>query len=109
MLLTQIGDKSWFVATLKAMRYNKWAVLLGAIAGQVLMTAINCLIGDILGLIIPLSGVFIISTILFILFGIKIIYETQYEITPKIDHEANTHIELNQYHDGLMEKANKNK
>jgi len=40
------------------------------------MTFVNVLIGDLLSAAIPLGAIFVIATILFFGFGIKIIYES---------------------------------
>jgi len=49
------------------------------------MTLINVLIGELLSAAIPLSAIFVVATVLFIVFGVKIIYEAHYNTEPPRD------------------------
>lgn len=98
ILLTELGDKTFFIAAIMAMRHPRLIVFLGAITALALMTVLSCVFGmaanfipkvDIIS--VALSEVtciylvnvlifrqiytYYISTALFLIFGLKMLYD----------------------------------
>lgn len=91
IVVSELGDKTFFIAAIMAMRYNRIAVLSGALAALFLMTAIStafgkieerlsksitfCCLGTIVPTFLPQSVTHILITILFFFFGGKLLYD----------------------------------
>uniref|UniRef100_A0A182PW65 GDT1 family protein n=1 Tax=Anopheles epiroticus TaxID=199890 RepID=A0A182PW65_9DIPT len=74
IIVSELGDKTFFIAAIMAMRHPRLTVFAGAIAALALMTVLSVLFG-IAATIIPRVYTFYISTALFALFGIKMLYD----------------------------------
>ncbi|XP_030376568.1 transmembrane protein 165 isoform X2 [Scaptodrosophila lebanonensis] len=74
ILLTELGDKTFFIAAIMAMRHPRLIVFGGAIAALALMTVLSCVFGWAANFI-PKVYTYYISTALFIIFGLKMLYE----------------------------------
>ncbi|CAD5214890.1 unnamed protein product [Bursaphelenchus okinawaensis] len=77
IIVSEIGDKTWFIAAIMAMRHSRMAVFIGAIAALGLMTVLSAYLGWITQLI-PRKFTFYISTALFAFFGLKMLHEGYY-------------------------------
>ncbi|CAD8176218.1 unnamed protein product [Paramecium octaurelia] len=75
MLVSEIGDKTFFLAAILSMKFNRMAVFAGAAGALVLMTAISCAFGIIVPSLLPRFYTAIVVTIIFYFFGAKLLYE----------------------------------
>lgn len=74
ILVSEIGDKTFFIAAIMAMRHPRLTVFIGAISALVLMTVLSALFGWLVN-VIPRAYTYYISTALFALFGLKMLKE----------------------------------
>lgn len=74
ILFTELGDKTFFIAAIMAMRHPRLIVFTGAITALALMTVLSVVFG-VAATIIPKIYTYYISTALFAIFGLKMIYE----------------------------------
>ncbi|XP_054261621.1 transmembrane protein 165 isoform X2 [Macrosteles quadrilineatus] len=74
IIVSEIGDKTFFIAAIMAMKHSRLTVFLGAISALVLMTILSVLFGW-LATVIPRNIVYYISTALFAIFGVKMLWE----------------------------------
>ncbi|XP_049295506.1 keratin, type II cytoskeletal 2 epidermal [Anopheles funestus] len=74
IIVSELGDKTFFIAAIMAMRHPRLTVFAGAIAALALMTVLSVLFG-MAATLIPRIYTFYISTALFALFGFKMLYD----------------------------------
>lgn len=72
--LSEIGDKSFFIAAILAMRHPRRWVFAGAIAALFVMTVLSVLIGQAIA-VFPQQYVKGVAAALFIGFGLKLLYD----------------------------------
>ncbi|KAK9870009.1 hypothetical protein WA026_006104 [Henosepilachna vigintioctopunctata] len=77
ILVSEIGDKTFFIAAIMAMRHPRLTVFGGAISALSVMTVLSALFGWLVN-VIPRLYTFYISTALFALFGLKMLKEGYY-------------------------------
>lgn len=76
ILASEIGDKTFFIACLMAMRYPKFTVFAGAIGALAAMTVLSALMGVIVPNVLSVRFTQAASALLFLAFGVKILYGT---------------------------------
>jgi len=74
ILVSEIGDKTFFIAAIMAMRHSRLTVFAGALSALFLMTILSATLGWATQ-IIPRKFTYYASTILFALFGLKMLKE----------------------------------
>ncbi|KAK4886446.1 hypothetical protein RN001_002717 [Aquatica leii] len=74
IIVSEIGDKTFFIAAIMAMRHPRLTVFTGAMSALTLMTILSALFGWLAN-IIPRAYTFYISTALFAIFGLKMLKE----------------------------------
>jgi putative Ca2+/H+ antiporter (TMEM165/GDT1 family) len=74
ILVCEIGDKTFFLGMIMAMKYNKIVVFVGAFGALALMTILSAIGGKVVFSLIPKIYTDIIVTVLFFYFGLKLIY-----------------------------------
>jgi putative Ca2+/H+ antiporter (TMEM165/GDT1 family) len=72
---TEIGDKTFFIAAIMAMRHSRGVVLLGALGALWVMTVMSVGIGFALPHLIPASFTHYAAALLFAYFGIRLLYD----------------------------------
>lgn len=72
ILVSELGDKTFFIAAIMAMRHPRLIVFSGAISALALMTALSAVFG-LAATIIPRVYTYYISTALFAIFGLKML------------------------------------
>jgi len=72
---TEIGDKTFFIAAIMAMRHSRGVVLLGALGALWVMTVMSVGIGFALPHLIPASFTHIAAAVLFAYFGVRLLYD----------------------------------
>lgn len=80
IIVSELGDKTFFIAAIMAMRHSRLTVFSGALGALGLMTVLSALLGYATT-IIPKKVTYYASTILFAVFGMKMIKEG-YEMSP---------------------------
>ncbi|XP_054239263.1 transmembrane protein 165 [Indicator indicator] len=74
IIVSELGDKTFFIAAIMAMRYNRLTVLAGAMLALGLMTCLSVLFGYATT-VIPRVYTYYVSTALFAVFGIRMLRE----------------------------------
>ncbi|XP_048879045.1 transmembrane protein 165 isoform X1 [Brienomyrus brachyistius] len=74
IIVSELGDKTFFIAAIMAMRYNRLTVLAGAILALSLMTCLSVLFGYATT-VIPRIYTYYVSTALFAIFGVRMLRE----------------------------------
>lgn len=74
IIVSELGDKTFFIAAIMAMRYNRLTVLIGAMLALGIMTCLSVLFGYATT-IIPRIYTYYVSTALFAIFGIRMLRE----------------------------------
>jgi len=104
IVVSELGDKTFFIAAIMAMRYNRMAVLCGAILALFLMTGISTLFGAVVTTLVPAIYTHIITTLLFLFFGVKLLYDAYHDEGGENNEKSEVELELNQLHTKLIEK-----
>ncbi|XP_034036395.1 transmembrane protein 165 [Thalassophryne amazonica] len=74
IIVSELGDKTFFIAAIMAMRYSRLTVLAGAMLALGLMTCLSVLFGYATT-IIPRIYTYYVSTALFAIFGVRMLRE----------------------------------
>jgi len=74
IIVSELGDKTFFIAAIMAMRHPRCTVFSGAIAALAFMTVLSAFFGYITT-VIPRVVTYYVSTALFAIFGIKMLYD----------------------------------
>ena len=74
IIVSEIGDKTFFIAAILAMKYSRCLVFSGALTALGCMTVLSVVLG-FATMIIPRAVTFYVSTALLALFGFKMLYE----------------------------------
>lgn len=75
IVVSEIGDKTFFIAAIMAMKHPRLTVYIGAMFALGLMTLLSALLGNIITQFIPKIYTFYASTFLFAIFGLKMLHE----------------------------------
>ena len=76
IIVSELGDKTFFIAAIMAMRHSRLTVLSGALSALAVMTVLASLVGHILSMI-PRVITYYASSILFLIFGIRMFMEAR--------------------------------
>lgn len=77
ILISELGDKTFLIAAILAMRHSRLTVFLGAIGALTLMTIISSVFGMIVPNLIPRQFTVWIAALLFAIFGVKMLVEAR--------------------------------
>ena len=72
--ISELGDKTFFIAMILSIKHSRKLVLLAAIAALGLMTVLSALMGQVASLL-PKIYIEVAEFILFFVFGIKLLYD----------------------------------
>eukprot|EP00993_Chasmostoma_nieuportense_P003564 NODE_4273_length_814_cov_130.400291_g4115_i0.p1 GENE.NODE_4273_length_814_cov_130.400291_g4115_i0~~NODE_4273_length_814_cov_130.400291_g4115_i0.p1 ORF type:complete len:232 (-),score=29.98 NODE_4273_length_814_cov_130.400291_g4115_i0:68-763(-) len=75
IIVTELGDKTFFIAAIMAMRYSRSLVFAGAITALAVMTVLSALMGYIVPNLLPVKYTQFLAVILFAYFGVKLLRE----------------------------------
>lgn len=75
IVVSEIGDKTFFIAAIMAMKHSRCTIYTGAMLALGLMTLLSALLGNIVTKIIPKTYTYYASSVLFALFGLKMLRE----------------------------------
>ncbi|AFZ12145.1 protein of unknown function UPF0016 [Crinalium epipsammum PCC 9333] len=74
IMLSELGDKTFFIAMILAMRHSRRLVYIGVVTALAAMTIISVFVGQIISLL-PQSYIHYGEVLLFLGFGIKLLYD----------------------------------
>ncbi|XP_012940435.1 transmembrane protein 165 [Aplysia californica] len=74
IIVSELGDKTFFIAAIMAMTHSRLTVLLGALSALGIMTILSALVGYATT-VIPRALTFYVSSALFAIFGLKMLRE----------------------------------
>eukprot|EP00731_Ephydatia_muelleri_P030732 Em0022g246a len=74
IIVSEIGDKTFFIAAILAMKHSRLTVFAGAISALGLMTFLSVCLG-FATMIIPRAVTFFVCTALLAVFGVKMLYD----------------------------------
>ncbi|MGE5655935.1 MAG: TMEM165/GDT1 family protein [Actinomycetota bacterium] len=83
--ISELGDKTFFIAVILAMRHSRRLVFAGAIAALAAMTIISVLVGQAVSLL-PRTYIYYAEIALFACFGFKLLYDAS-RMSAKCDGE----------------------
>jgi len=75
IILSEIGDKTFLIAAILAMRHPRIVVFAGAFGSLVVMSILSAAMGHILPTLIPKRWTQLAAGVLFIIFGAKLFFE----------------------------------
>lgn len=75
ILVSELGDKTFFIAAILAMTNNKLTVFLAAMSALALMTVLSAVLGFVVTTFIPRVYTYYTCTAIMFLFGIKMLWE----------------------------------
>ena len=73
ILATEIGDRTFFIAAIMAMRHSRFIIWSGAVGALVVMTVLSTLVGHVAPLLIPRSYTQLAAAGLFAFFGVRML------------------------------------
>lgn len=73
IVVSELGDKTFFIAAIMAMRHPRLVIYAGAMGALGAMTILSALLGNIVTKFVPRIYTFYLSSILFACFGIKML------------------------------------
>ncbi|KAL4002911.1 hypothetical protein ACH3XW_5420 [Acanthocheilonema viteae] len=88
IVVSELGDKTWFIAAIMAMKHSRLTVFSGAMTALILMTLLSAGLGWFTQ-VMPRLLTHSISTALFALFGMKMLYDG-YRMSPTDGQEGYT-------------------
>eukprot|EP00933_Yihiella_yeosuensis_P010013 TRINITY_DN116230_c0_g1_i1.p1 TRINITY_DN116230_c0_g1~~TRINITY_DN116230_c0_g1_i1.p1 ORF type:complete len:261 (-),score=34.12 TRINITY_DN116230_c0_g1_i1:109-891(-) len=74
ILATEIGDETFIIAAVMAMRHPKFTVLSGALGALYFMTVLSCILGVVLPNLISQETVSKCATVLYTFFGLRLMW-----------------------------------
>jgi len=92
IVVSELGDKTFFIAAILAMRNNKLTVFLAAISALAVMTVLSALLGFVVTTFIPREYTYYTCTAIMFLFGIKMLYEA-WKMKPNEGEETQREVE----------------
>jgi len=92
ILVSELGDKTFFIAAILAMRNNKLTVFLAAIAALGVMTVLSALLGFVVTTFIPREYTYYACTAIMALFGLKMLWEA-WRMKPNEGEETQREVE----------------
>merc|ERR1719391_776869 len=92
ILVSELGDKTFFIAAILAMQNNKLTVFLAAISALATMTILSALLGFVVTTFIPREYTYYTCTAIMFLFGIKMLWEA-WKMKPNESEETQREVE----------------
>eukprot|EP00995_Heteronema_vittatum_P007022 NODE_2156_length_825_cov_512.842784_g1509_i0.p1 GENE.NODE_2156_length_825_cov_512.842784_g1509_i0~~NODE_2156_length_825_cov_512.842784_g1509_i0.p1 ORF type:complete len:247 (+),score=85.66 NODE_2156_length_825_cov_512.842784_g1509_i0:76-816(+) len=75
IIVTELGDKTFFIAAIMAMRYSRLIVFSGAIGALAVMTVLSAALGYLVPTLLPVKYTQVLAVFLFGYFGCKLLWE----------------------------------
>ncbi|KAK7202996.1 hypothetical protein BZA70DRAFT_242073 [Myxozyma melibiosi] len=99
IVFSEIGDKTFLIAAIMAMKNPRTVVFSGAFAALVVMTILSALLGHAVPQLIPKKYTSYLAAILFIVFGIRLLIEGY-----NMDKNAGVEEEMHEVEEELVQK-----
>lgn len=99
IIFTEIGDKTFLVAALMAMRHDRFVVFTAALSALAAMTVLSAVLGHIAPTLLPKRLTTFAAALLFLAFGAKMLREGL-----EMDHDAGVGEEMREVEEELEEK-----
>ncbi|KAI0808993.1 UPF0016-domain-containing protein [Irpex lacteus] len=77
IIVSEIGDKTFLIAAILAMRHPRMVVFAGAFGSLVVMSMLSAALGHLLPTLIPKKWTQTLAAILFLVFGVKMLQEAR--------------------------------
>jgi Ca2+/H+ antiporter, TMEM165/GDT1 family len=77
IIFSEIGDKTFLIAALMAMRHDRWVVFSAAFSALITMTVLSALLGHAVPTLIPKWLTNFLAAALFLVFGVKMLMEAR--------------------------------
>ncbi|RKP35920.1 hypothetical protein BJ085DRAFT_15728 [Dimargaris cristalligena] len=74
-IVSEIGDKTFFIAAIMAMKHSRLLIFSAAISALAVMTVLSAMLGHLLPKLVPRSYVEMAAALLFLVFGAKMLLE----------------------------------
>ncbi|KAJ1983487.1 GCR1-dependent translation factor 1 [Dimargaris verticillata] len=74
-VVSEIGDKTFFIAAIMAMKHSRMLIFSAAISALAVMTVLSAVMGRVLPSFLPRNYVNLAAALLFLIFGIKMLIE----------------------------------
>lgn len=108
IIVSELGDKTFFIAAILAMEYSRTLVFVASMLALGIMTVLASVVG-IATTVIPTIYIHYISIVLFVAFGLKMLYEgyhmTADEAKEELD-QAQASIEKRDHANGITRNGN---
>lgn len=75
IIFSELGDKTFIIAAILAMKYSRNWVFIGSAGAMLVMTFVSCFLGQFILYILPEFYMKLGAALLFFAFGIKALYE----------------------------------
>ncbi|KAL1581924.1 hypothetical protein WHR41_09209 [Cladosporium halotolerans] len=99
IIFTEIGDKTFLVAALMAMRHDRLVVFTAALSALAAMTVLSAVLGHIAPTLLPKRLTTFAAAVLFLIFGAKMLREGL-----EMEHDAGVGEEMREVEEELEEK-----
>lgn len=110
IVVSEVGDKTFFISALMAMRSSPWLVFSASIAPLAIMHTLSTFLGLVLPSILSPKKTLLLATVLFLVFGLKMMVEALKMKVGDLSNEEMEEVEQEieiQDSNRIMEKAEK--
>ena len=87
IFVSEIGDKTFIIAAIMSMKYNRLLIFSAALSALVVMTVLSAVLGYALPNLLSKYVTHYLACLLFLVFGIKLLYDVTTGETEGIDDE----------------------
>jgi len=106
ILVSEIGDKTFFIAAILAMRNNKLTIFLAALSALFLMTVLSALLGWVVTTFIPREITYYTCTAIMFAFALKMLWEAWRMGEGELEEtQKEVEQELAELNDGQLQQA----
>lgn len=92
IIVSEIGDKTFLIAAIMAMKHSRLVVFSAAFSSLVLMSVLSAFLGHVVPNLIPKQYTDICASILFLCFGVRMFYEA-YHLEKGAENEEMAEVE----------------
>lgn len=92
IIVSEIGDKTFLIAAIMAMKHSRFVVFSAAFSSLVLMSVLSAFLGHVVPNLIPKAYTDVLTAILFFSFGIRMLWEGSH-MSPDDENEEMTEVE----------------
>ncbi|CEI97567.1 hypothetical protein RMCBS344292_11698 [Rhizopus microsporus] len=92
IIVSEIGDKTFLIAAIMAMKHSRLVVFSAAFSSLVLMSVLSAFLGHVVPNLIPKQYTDICASILFLCFGVRMLYEA-YHLEKGAENEEMAEVE----------------